>query len=346
MKFNSIQFGAALVVATLSAAVAQNSYAQNTATDGREGHGGETTIGPEYYSIAYRLIQSVPEQPLANVLKSAYSIRPTTDRLEFQPGVVVDALSFESTEDGNPVNVTRVQSDRWAHSDCKSKHLLVLHEMLVLLKVEQSLSYTISTPIIDRLASERKIDCQVLAMKTGCQPAYVLKGNSRDKRNDTLIKVGAYGGIVVAAAGVLAGTATLAPVLIGSTAVGTQVLGVLLYPAGAIGGFAGGINAALSLDTSPWTGKNTNKFYRVAQLLNEAETNRKVVPWFLKDMAQKNRSLRSMTSDQVHETEVQIANILAEGNQKQTFCPMDVSGKAVKLFRPNDLVKYVSERLK
>ncbi len=142
---------------------------------GREGHGGKAKYGDQFYFVAQRLKNQIdPKYGIGTILETGLSVRPTDEDL-LADGNSVDMLSYIETTgvslaertqrypDSNlqekETRVTAMRIKSWNEMDCRAKHLLVLHELLVHANFEKSQDYHISSPLIEDLAKDGKISC-------------------------------------------------------------------------------------------------------------------------------------------------------------------------------------------
>lgn len=121
-------------------------------------HGGDAFIGTEFYTIANRLLKNekVKSTGVEEFLKANLQIIPIDHELTYQ-GSRVDALSFNG-----PMPFTQVVTLNWALAECRSKYQLVLHELFVLKNIEPTLSYSVSSPIVEAMA-QSGLDCSGLS---------------------------------------------------------------------------------------------------------------------------------------------------------------------------------------
>lgn len=127
---------------------------------GREGHGGDFYIGSDFYTIGARLENEIEVAPyqIGALLDEGLSIIPSDSPLTTLDAsgkiVYVDALS----EVIGGKSQTKVMRNVWGQLSCEKKYHLVLHELFVLKSIENSLSYNVSSPIMEIL-SKRGLDC-------------------------------------------------------------------------------------------------------------------------------------------------------------------------------------------
>ncbi len=158
-----------IVFTLIAMIISTNTFAKGGDSGGQ---GGLAKYGDQFYFIAHKLQKELSNTyPLLDTLLNSHlSIRPTLEELKVD-GNNVDMLSYSIDSDGKKVNVlpfngndgvirvVRMQMASWDKMACRSKHLLVLHELLVHLGIEKSQDYHASTVDIDALSKAGNLSC-------------------------------------------------------------------------------------------------------------------------------------------------------------------------------------------